>query len=198
MEVAQLRRVRPAREAGDRVELAKQSGDHLIGIVLGTEFLELIDDARQGFVGVRDRALRRGLLALRREALTVFGELGSIEVGVRCEGSAQTPGVADFACHATPCLGHMRDKPSVNAGLNRCQQRLELGRPPYRTVRATIRPPTHPRSIPPATSARSAPNGRNVSVVRPRPSSARALYQAFPARKIAQSSIIARIAPTPP
>ena len=34
-------------------------------------------------------------------------------------------------------------------------------------------PPTHPSSIPPATRVSSTPNGRNVSVVSPRPSSAR-------------------------
>ena len=78
----QLRRVGPAGEAGDRVELAQQPGYHLLGVVLRAELFELADDPRQRLVGVRDRALGE-VLTLRGETLAMSGELGSIEVGVR-------------------------------------------------------------------------------------------------------------------
>ena len=58
-------------------------------------------------------------------------------------------------------------------------------------MRATMRPPTHPSNIPPPTRPSSTLNGRNVSVARPRPSSASCPYQALPARNTTHKSTIA-------
>ena len=84
-----LRGVGPAGQAGDRVELAQQPGDHLLGVVLRAELFELAEDARQRLVGVGDRALGE-VLALRGEALAMSGELGSIEVGGAVNGALRT------------------------------------------------------------------------------------------------------------
>ena len=77
---------RTSRKAGDRVELAQQPGDQLLGVVLRAELLELIEHSRERRIGVGDGALRE-VLAQRREALAMPREFGAIEIGVGVGGS---------------------------------------------------------------------------------------------------------------
>ena len=73
-------RVRPARQAGDEIELPKQLAHHLVRVFLRAEVLELIQNSRDGAVGIGDRALGV-VLTLPRKTLAVLEELLAIEVG---------------------------------------------------------------------------------------------------------------------
>src|SRR4051812_41910804 len=152
----QLLRVRPAGEAGDRVERTEQPSHQLIRIFLRAQLLETTEDARQRLVGTGDRTLRE-VLTLPRETFAVPDELLTIEVGRKTDRGAQNPIRADDACHATPRVVTWTDKNSVTgrcrpANLNSMPR--PRGRPPVRvgrrplTRRATISPPMQPRSIP--------------------------------------------------
>ena len=51
--------IRPAGQAGDRVELPEQLPHQPVGVVFRAQLFELADDARQCLVGIGDGALRR-------------------------------------------------------------------------------------------------------------------------------------------
>ena len=72
--------IRPARQAGHRVELSKQPSDQLVGPLLLTELFELPEHARQRFIRIGDRAFGE-VLALEREAFAVPEEFVAVEIG---------------------------------------------------------------------------------------------------------------------
>jgi hypothetical protein len=69
----------PGRKACDNVELPEQAADHLIGVSLGAESIELRHDLGQGALDVGNRVF--GIkLALLFETAAALGELFSVEV----------------------------------------------------------------------------------------------------------------------
>lgn len=112
--------IRPAGEAGHRVELPKQLSHQLIGILFGAQLIEAAKHQCQGTIRVRNGALGE-VFTLSAEALPVPDELGAIEVGSKTDRSAQNPIGADDACHATPRVDHLVGKNSVNGKPNACQ-----------------------------------------------------------------------------
>ena len=69
----------PLGQLGDEVELPEQLPHHLTGIVALAELLELFHDARERFLGLRNRAIRV-VLALSFEALMMLEELFPEEI----------------------------------------------------------------------------------------------------------------------
>jgi hypothetical protein len=114
--------VRPAREAGHRVELSKEPSHQLFSVVFGAQLIELTEHERQGAVGIGDRPFRK-VFTLSTEAFAVADELRTIEVGTETDRGAQNPIGADDACHATPRVGHLVGKNSVSGIPNACQTR---------------------------------------------------------------------------
>ena len=72
--------IRPAREAGDRVELAKESADQLLAIILRAELVDSAEHARERSVGIGNGGFRK-IFALEREAFTMSEKFFAVEVG---------------------------------------------------------------------------------------------------------------------
>src|SRR5438105_1384261 len=70
----------PGRQACHHIELPQQAAHQLVRIVFRAEILELIEHSGDGSIGVGNGSLRV-VLALKREALAVFEEFFTIEVG---------------------------------------------------------------------------------------------------------------------
>ena len=89
--------VGPSRKARDNVELSEKAADHLIGVSLSTESIQLRHHLRQGALDVGDCALGV-VLALLFEAALAFGKFFSVETGNGMEsGIALRAGVGQEA-----------------------------------------------------------------------------------------------------
>ena len=74
-----MSRVGPGRKACDNVELSEKAADHLIGVSLGAESIELRHHFRQGALDVGNGVL--GVeLSLLFEAAPALGKLFSVEI----------------------------------------------------------------------------------------------------------------------
>ena len=72
--------VGPGGKPGDDVELSEEVADHLVGIGLGTEPIELRHDARKSALDIADCPL--GIeLALLLETALALGKFFAVEVG---------------------------------------------------------------------------------------------------------------------
>jgi hypothetical protein len=75
----ELFRIRPVGEAGDEIELAEETADHMIAVAAATDVIELGQRLRQGRFGLREGVL--GIVfTLGLKALFVLQELLPIEV----------------------------------------------------------------------------------------------------------------------
>jgi hypothetical protein len=71
--------IRPGREARDDVKLSEEAADHLIGVTLGAEAIDLRHHAGQGLLDVADGAFGI-VLALLFEAALALDKFFSIEI----------------------------------------------------------------------------------------------------------------------
>lgn len=77
----------PGRELGDQVEFAKQLTHHLTRVITLAELFELLHDARERLLGLRDRTVGV-VLALTFETLMMFEELLPEEIRETLAGRA--------------------------------------------------------------------------------------------------------------
>src|SRR3954466_15279694 len=191
--------IRPAREAGDGVELFQQLAHDLRGIIFCAELVQMAKHQRERMIGVRDRTFRE-ILSLLLETFAMAIELLAIEVGNQTDRGAQNPIRADNACHATPRVRHWKDKTSVERTQSAVKRDSMRPRGDYRerTPRATINPPRQPSSMPPATINSPRFHGKNVIAPSPTACAACPPNRAFAAVNANQSNNIATSAPAPP
>jgi hypothetical protein len=72
--------IRPAREAGDRVELTEKFANQLLAVILCAQLLDSPEDARERSVGIGNGGFRK-IFALEREAFTMLQKFFAIKVG---------------------------------------------------------------------------------------------------------------------